>query len=502
MGWPPSALRLDNAKADAILLPDPSPPASLRSLKNLLKLASRRVVVISLAAFRKINPTVVSLRRIEQKDDPTYAKVVLANHATRGFALHDTFVFGSTGKTPGSFVQNQFRRSPALRSFCESNGFETLLVSMCDQESTSDRAISLYKDTPHGALVVLDLDPLEEDLSTAAEPVLGVHLLLNILGRSQTDVGQFAAPARQEAIFRGVLREMATRFDYFVVHDDDAPIDEITHQLVTIGREDLSCGMPLQPKPVILVRSGLTSGDVAAAYGALLWFKQLVRMEPYACPYTFQLASQFRLAWIPSVAPWEAPDGWQRSGRPPAEPMAIDTEDAPVAALIDLVSAPVNRTRVVVPDSKGAYERYFTWLPEFFTAFGPDPFFAPAPPEGAGFANRDRFSWEKTRNRVEVVADAAAFDDVAHRDVIRAGGDVVRIEIPGSDADFTAYSIQRTGIAVTVLEHVVGLQFGLIGINRGTDAIQLNGFPPVNPGELLILDRRDPMLQEKACRVG
>jgi hypothetical protein len=256
----------------------------------------------------------LSLRRIEQDDDPIHAKVTYANYATRGFALNDVLAYAWRGTAIGSFVQNQFRRTGALKAFCEKHGFVTLLQSVCDRDVTSDRPICLYKETAGGGLFVLDVEPCESEASTFSEPVLAVHLLLSILGQAQHSLGQYTIPVEDEAELRDTIREMDVRFEHFVVHDADLPVDEVVEQLVTIGRDDESLGRPLKPKPVVLVRSGLTTGDVESVYGSLLWFKQFVRMEPHRCPYIEQLASQFRLAWIPLAAPWAEPAEVKISG--------------------------------------------------------------------------------------------------------------------------------------------------------------------------------------------
>ena len=498
----PEELRPSAVAADALLLPDPTPPPAIRSLNGLVKLAADRVVVMSLPAFARLNSGWLSLKRIQQEDDPTFAKVAYANYATRGFALHDTFVYGWPGRTPGSFVQNQYRKTKALDTFCKRHGLKTLLVSMCDRDATSDRAISLFKLTPGGGLFVLDIEPAEAEGSANGEPTLAMHLLLSILGRPQTSLGQFIVPFRARNQFPATMREMAGRFEHFVVHDADVPAEEVTRQLVTAGREDQSYGLPLQPKPVILVRSGLSGGDVEGVYGALLWFKQLVQMAPHTCPYAPQLARQFRFAWVPWVAEWEARCGWRRSSRPPTDSTAIESENAEVAALVDIVSRPVNRVRVVVPQLDAGYRRYATWLPELFEVFAPGHYFAPTPPEGAGYCDRDSFAWRHIHHSVQVVADPAEFAEDAPCDVMAGGGEVARIEVPGHDADFTAHSIQRTDLAATLLEHVIGLQFGLIAVNRQAAPVQLDGFPPTAPGQALIVDRRDPMLQANASQAG
>jgi hypothetical protein len=109
------------------------------------------------------------------------------------------------------------------------------------------------------------------------------------------------------------------------------------------------------------------------------------------------------------------------------------------------------------------------------------------------------------RYNVEIVVDAAAFKSDAHHDVLAGGGQVVRIEVPGCDADFTAHSIQRTDLAATLLEQVIGLQYGLIAVNRcagGGPSVHFDAFPPVASGEALVIDRRDPMLRSDTSQAG
>jgi hypothetical protein len=308
-------------------------------------------------------------------------------------------------------------------------------------------------------------------------------------------------PVRKEAEFRDLIREAGVRFKEIVVLDADLPAREVTEQLVTIGREDESFGLPLQPKPVILVRSGLSSGDVGSVYGAFVWFKNLIRFEPTPCRYAEALASRFRLAWVPSVAPWEAGDGWRCGGQARLD-TTIEVDGADVAALIDIVSCPINRVRVVLPRDDASYRRYSSWLPRLMGAFVPGKYFAPGVDGGDGFADRSRFSWRRVRHELEVVTDASVFTEDAHSDVLAVGGQVIRIELPGCDADFVANSIQRTDLAATLLEQVIGLQYGLIAVNRRASSVRFDGFRPVRPGKALLVDGDDPALQAEVSRVG
>ncbi|MDO8630860.1 MAG: hypothetical protein Q7R41_10235, partial [Phycisphaerales bacterium] len=478
-------------KDDALLLPDATPPRGVRSLSALLALADERIIIISLPAFAALNRRFVTLRRIEQPDDPIHAKVVFSDHATRGFALHDVFAYAWPGREAGSFVQNQFRLTKSLKAFCRRHRFETLLVSSCDKDATSDHPICLYRRTRNGGLFVLDIEPLEAAASTFGEPTLAAHLLLAILGRHQAHAGQYTVPMRTEAQLCEAIREAANRWDHFVVHDDDKPASEVTGQLVTVGGEDQSYGLPLAPKPVILIRSGLRGGDVESVCGVLSWFRQLLRPEPNPCPYAQSLASRFRLAWVPCVSPWEGRDGWRRTDQLPQTPMVVESDGADVAALIDVQSCPAQGVRIVFARADAMFKTAAERLPRLFAAFSPGGCFAMTAAPGDAFGDRRRFAWRQVRFSPQVVAEPKAFTDDAHRDVIASGGCVIRIELPGCDADFVAHSIARTDLAASLVEMVIGLQYGMIAVNRLPTPVQLDGFPPIAPGDALIVNRPD-----------
>jgi len=487
---------------DAVLLPDAVAPAAIRSLSALVRLAEERVVVISLPAFRGLAGQSLSLRRIEQPDDPIHAKVVFSNYVTGGFALHDVFAYAWPGRKPGSFAQNQFRKTPKFDAFCKRHGLTALLASMCDKDATSDQPICLFRELDGGALFVLDIDPAEAVSSTFGETSLAMQFLLGVLGHRYTGPGQYVVPHRREEEFRGGLLDLADRSPAFVVRGPDVPVDETHEQLVTIGDDDQSFGLPLRPKPMILIRSGLTSGDVESVYAAQLWLKQLIRTPPHESPYAAALASQFRFAWVPLAAEWDSRDGWARCGRRPAHPMTLELEDSAVAAVIDVVSLPCNRVRVVIPEAGPAYARCVAWLPRLFEAFGPAGYFAATVPDGEPFGDRDRIGWRRLEHAVQLEPDRDLFDEPIHADASRAGGRLLRLELPGSDADFTAMSIHRTGVALTLLEHVIGLQYGLVAVNRRATPVHFDGFPTVKPGQALIVHADDAMLRSSSAQTG
>ncbi|MFQ5495177.1 MAG: hypothetical protein ACE5EX_07325 [Phycisphaerae bacterium] len=498
----PDASRASWPQADALLLPDATPPRSIRSITGLVRLASQRVVVISLSAFARLSDGAATVRRIEQDDDPIHARVSFANHATRGFALRDTFPYAWPSGRPGGFAQHQFRRTPEFKAMVKKHGFVTLLESMCDRDATSEKPICLYEETAGGGLFVLDLDPVEAPSSTFGEVTIAAHLLLSILGQQQSGLGMFVSPVRSERLVRLMMRDLADRFDPFVVYDADVPADEVTDQLITIGTEDRSFGLPLQSKPVILVRTGLVPADAESLYGALAWFKQLIRMEPHVCPYARALTSHFRLAWVPLSATWEPRDGWRLPAWQIEQRTTIDQQDGEVAALIDIVSRPRNRLRVLFPKEDAAYRRCAAWLPPLMREFTPARSLAFTVPAGAAFNDRRLYAWRDDRPELSVEVSESTFRDDAHQDVLTGGGTVIRLEIPGHDADFVAHSIPRTDLTATLLEHVIGLQYGLIAVNRRSTPVRFDALPPVESGGALVIDHRDPVLSDRASQAG
>lgn len=489
-------------RADAILLPDAELPKNLRSVPALMKLARDRIVVISLPAWAHLAGGAFRIRRVTQEDDPIAARIAYGDAWTPGFALDDTIAFAWSEGPLDTFAQRQFRKTPAFRDACKKLGLATRLTSMCQQDATSFQPVALSKDTPGGALFIMDLEPCEDAGSTMNEPSLAAQLLLGFLGHARSGLGQYTVPATREAEFRADIRETANRFAGFVVHDDDVPTDEVRSQLVTIGREDQDFGLPLRPKPVILVRSGIETGDAESAYAAFLWFKQLVRMPPLRCPYAASLTSAFRLAWVPFGASWSLRCGWGRGAAAGAEDMDIDAEEGLLSAVIDLVSRPAQRVRVVVPEPSDDKSRLEQWLPALSRAFLPQAYFGFETAPGRAYSDRDQAAWRRFRPDVEIAADPDSFDAAARRAAAASGAHVARIEFPGSDADFPAHSITRTDIAATMLEHVIGLHYGLIAVNRSRQIVTFDGFEPLQPGEALTLRRDDPALRLARPRAG
>ena len=105
-------------------------------------------------------------------------------------------------------------------------------------------------------------------------------------------------------------------------------------------------------------------------------------------------------------------------------------------------------------------------------------------------------------NDVHIVSDKDSFTDRIHTDALASGAQVLRIEIPGDDADFAAQSIHRIDLTATLIEQVVGMQYGLIAVNRSTTPVPMDGFAPTQPGEALIIEPDSEALKSTRARVG
>lgn len=504
------------SSADVVLFPDDAPPAAVRTLKGLLELAQSKLVIISLPAFAALSRGVLSVRTIEQDDDPIHARVVFSNWATTGFALHDCFPHAWPGRVTGSFVQRQLRSSPAQKAFCTKHQLTVLLDSMCDSDATSHRPVCLFRAFDRGALIVCDMQPMEIVASTMNEPTITMQLLKSLLGRANPGLGQYTVPYRTGTQFRQMLRDFSDRAPAFVVHDDRDPQHDSDPVLVTIGGGDASFGLPLAPKPLVLIRSGLTSGEVESMYAALQWLKHLIRPLPHPCSYAEELCRRFRFAWIPYVAPWHVREGWSatrfevdglkgRGGRQTvsgcdALEMSLELTDAAMGAVIDVTTSPDQITRVMMPDSLGVHRRMIDWLPKLIPLALPAPVHAFLPSADGPSSNRGDDEWRVVSPSVEVSRNPSLFDNTLHRDAACAGAAMVRIELPRHDADFVTNSVHGTALGATLIEQVIGLVYGLIAVNRSANPVTIAGLPPLAAGQTCVLSATDPILAQSDRR--
>jgi hypothetical protein len=252
-----------------------------------------------------------------------------------------------------------------------------------------------------------------------------------------------------------MIREAPNRWDHIYVHEDDAPPEEITHQIVTIGREDEMYGLPVASKPVILIRSGLSGGDAESVFGVWAWLRQLLLHSRHRASYAAALSGRFRLAWVPSAAPWEARDGWSASGAAPFTPTEVEIEDSQIAAIIDVRTGSSNHLRVMFAHATPAFRRAELWLPMLACSFSASEFPTITCGAGKGFGSRRAFSWQLARHELSVTAESSAFDEPIHHETIAQGGDAIESNYRRSNPTRCQLD-SRSHLTVTMLERVIG----------------------------------------------
>ncbi len=491
-----AALRRDPPNSDAVIIASDSPPSAVRSLAALERLATGRIVIVSLQAFARMGGDGLRVRTVEQEDDPIHAEVYRADFMTRGFALRDVFPLASTTSDPRVFRQNHICRSAALNRLRKERGYEVVLRSMTDQDSTSEHPVCLYKPTDGGGVIVFDVDPVETLPTTCDEPNIAAYVLMNMVGVDQTSLGQYAVPVETEQEWIDILKEISTRYPALVLTGRRR--EELFFEL---GTPVETLGLPKPRRPLLLIRTGLRGDDMTGIYGALWYLKQLVRTDPYGNPYVRNLVDRFRLAWIPLCAPWQ-PIGSNESFAAASVDAVAEFETGSVAAVIDVTDAPRQQLRVLYHSEDGDYARQASALPALAADFSAGRYFYRTVENGSPIGRRDELAWRFEKLIPEVAIDPRAFDTDFHRGAAEAGARLIRIEVPGSIANFVCNSIWRTDLVATTLEHVIGLQYGLLAANRLASRVTFDGYPPLRPGEAIDVPAGAPGADLSSTRAG
>lgn len=463
----------DRVKQDAVILAADVAGKTCNSVRKLMQLARRRVVIASTRWLESITSDAVRTRMVKQIDDPLHARIVHSNYATQGFALHDIVPFaGRTGHSPQMY-QRQFRDNPAFRAFCDRHGLEVMLFAVTDSDATSEKPLALFRRTQQGALLVMDVDPVEVADTSTDDATVAMHLLLSALGQSQVSAGQFTDPARNDEELRENLCDLVDRFEGLYWHDGQAPRDLNAPVCIRMGRDLESAGLLIKPRPVILIRTGISGADLEYAYAMMLWLKQLLRPAPHATPYTNLIHSRFRILWKPLCRPPLPWGGWRGDASRSAWKMDVEIEKGAIAGCIDVTETAWHSVRVITA-KKDRFSRLLSGaLPPLTKALLAGKHFYRAVPTGKHHADRINATW-RTDDLVCAFANSkSAFTDPTHRAVQSAGGHCVRLELPSSGVLSAANSLWRTDWALNMIEQIVGLHLGCIMPNRSVDAISL-----------------------------
>ncbi len=497
------AFEADGTKADAILFPDDL-PRGVKKLEALHKLAQTRIVVINLKAFEELSNEACMMRITKQADDSMQAKVSYANFMTRGFAIGDLFPFDWLGPDGLSFIQRQYRTSNAFKDFCKKHEYEVILASMANTDARSDCPICLFKPTPGGGVVVLDVEAAEQTPTNLHEPDLAFYFLLNILGAEQNTLGQYVAPLETEKEFRDQIVELGQRYSALVIKGERNPDKPRRDQIVELGGGDEGFGLPINTRPLIVLRTGLSGNDHDGVYGAMAWLKNLVRHEPFACPYALELLSRFRFAWIPFNSTYLGDMGWHRPDTVEVIEPAMDLKKQEVAAVIDLTAAEDRAYRLKCSDPALA-NRCRESLGQLTDRFVNNRFFYRAMDEGECRANPESMKWriQKLAPHIESVG-TSCFDAAIHRQALASGASLIRIEFPACEGYFTGQSVWRTDLVAQTLEHVVGLLFGWIAMNRQGKAIKVHAPDQLNgeSAQIIRMEGSEPFRKDQRMSDG
>ncbi|GJM24682.1 MAG: hypothetical protein DHS20C16_10970 [Phycisphaerae bacterium] len=452
-------------QADAVLILDDKPLAKVGSVKALDALAKDRVVIVSTRYMEAISDGHLLTKLVKQIDDPFHARVVHSNFVTSGFALYDQIPFAGRGDHSSQMYQRQFRQNKVFKDFCKKHGLEVLLDSVTDSETSSEKPIALYKRTTGGAIVVIDVDPIEAVGSSLHEAVPAVNLILSALGVRQQSVGQFIAVSRTQEEYHSHLCDMVDRYPALAWPEERRPADSEQPAIITVGRDRETVGLPVVERPAIIVRSILNGGDLDAAYGMLLWIKSMLRPAPFVSPYANTLNRHFRIAWLPHgthVGRW---GGW--SADEGAERHDIDAEfdKGALAAWIDVTTAPAHEVRVSIINSKAIAKRLAP-LPTLMEQLMAKRHFYRSPGPSADRSRIDDITWRVDDLRTYVVTDDHDFTDPIHRSAASAGAALIRIELPASHSAPLGDSIWKTDWTAMLMEQIFGLMMGMLVVNR------------------------------------
>jgi len=457
---------------DAVIFTSDTLPSGCRSMSALKKLAEKRIVIINPAALASVSRGKVAVRTITQIDDPLNARVVDSNFITQAFALHDMLPFAHAPDTSTTMRQRQFRRNGDYKAFREKHQLVEWLEAMTDAERTSEKPIALYSATTGGALIVMDVEPVESVVSTMDEPVAAVQLLLSALGASDHGAGQYVDPARTQRELRYQLVDLVARFDELRWHGDRPPRDLHQPALIHMGRELHTDGLRPKRRPVILLRTGLTGADIEGLYTVMLWLKHLLRPAPFVSPYAQALNSRCALMWLPLCAATSAWGGWQPSD---ATPMLPEVEFAPgtIEGVIDLTTTRQHSVNVLTPTGDSFADTLADVLPAVAKSMITGRHFYHAVETGVASGDRQACTWRMDDLRPVVSTSDHPFQTELHQRAQQAGAHLIRLELPTTGYVPSASSIWRSDWGATLLEQIVGLLLGFVAVNRRSDPVRI-----------------------------
>jgi hypothetical protein len=448
------------SNADAVILQGEDWGRSGPNLKQLLNRANSQMIIVSLGLFAKMvnrqhNGT-IDLKKNSQDDDPIHAKVMYANFVTRGFALEDVIPY--RWEDGEDYYQRYIRRSRDFKAFGKKHELLTLLTSEGDTDAKSGHPTVLYKEVSGGGLVVMDLDGVFADYLSSDSANVTATILFNVLGQAQASLGQFVAPGTKLDELKEIVEDTAERFPLMQLSEGQEPTEPKWR--FDLGHPGTSYGLA-RHRPTVMVRTGMNGDDIEGVYGALMWLKGLCRPEPYGCRYVNTLDSRHHVRWIPLVRP----ELWAEHVSPTDLLPDASRFDEGVGVVLDVTRAKDESIELLLPGEAG-YEPFKMTLPLLYEAMGRGRFFHFGPAPLAGRGERHTMGWRGDLLPLNIVADADAFGGPFDRAALEAGTRIIRLRLPDG-ADFgPGTSFRLTELAASMIEWIVGLELGLVVVNR------------------------------------
>lgn len=290
----------------AIVIADGAVRAARTAWNDVLALADRHAVIVSLGAFASIaGGSAVVTERVDQ-EKPVCAMVRESNFITRGFALHDIFVTGWFDADEHRYGMRCLQRTRSLREFCRANDLTTVLTTETDTESGSNHPLGLWRPGRAGWLLVMDVSPpVGRKTAVPASPYLH-RFIRQALGQAEPHRGQYVVAPRSFPDCEQTLANLCERFPPLRWHRTVGP-----DGLPPIGWCELRAPESMVTASgdarVIELRTGHGPSEWDLVFGVLTWLKQLLRPPLRACAEARALLRQWALQWLPTAEPAAVP---------------------------------------------------------------------------------------------------------------------------------------------------------------------------------------------------
>ena len=317
----------------------------------------------------------------------------------------------------------------------------------------------LARRRPRGCISVMDLQPIGSAAGELAN--LPWLLLLNALGAESVSLGQFCVPQFDYRRLCDMIEQFAHRFRNS--NGANLRVERLRDRRIVL----VSDGLAGDNRPTVLIRTGLTGLDWPGLYGVLLWIRNLLRPVPYPCRYAPALLRARRIVWVPVADPqrWAMPALSPSCQADPADSELI-RRYSPLAAVIDVTATSRHHLGVLIPRQGPRYRKYAMSLRTLARQLAPHGMVHVAPPAGGSWSDRTSLSLRRVSLEPELSCCSRLLQDPYYRAAQAARAELIRVELPAAGEISSSHSIWLTDRAAAIVEHLVGLQIGLVAVNH------------------------------------